>query len=55
MFPGLNNRAINEEIAQAYNITPPFRLEDFSYSNDKVLEVVFSHLSNTSFDGFTVS
>ncbi len=53
-FLGLNDNDINEEIAQTFNITPPFRLEDFTYSNYKLLEVIFRHLENTSFNGVTV-
>lgn len=51
---GLTDGAVNEEVARAFNVTPPFRLEDFTYSSDKLMEIMFSHLSNTSFDGITV-
>ena len=50
----LLNSEINEEIAQQFNITPPFRLEDFTYRNRRVRDLVFEHLANTSFDGVTV-
>ena len=51
---GLKDDAVNEEIAQAFNITPPFKLEDFTYNNNKFLEIIFRHLEDTSFDGVTV-
>ncbi len=51
---GLRDNAVNEEIARAFNITPPFRLEDFTYSNHKLLDVIFGHLENTFFNGITV-
>lgn len=51
---GLNDDDVNEGIAQAFNITQPFRLEDFTYSNNLLLEIIFRHLENTSFDGITV-
>ena len=50
----LNDNAVNEEIARTFNITPPFRLEDFTYSNHKLLEIMFRHLEKTSFNGITV-
>ena len=51
---GLNDSEVNDEITQAFNITPPFRLEDFTYNNHKLMEIMFQHLANTSFDGITV-
>lgn len=52
---GLSDNAVNEKIARAFNVTAPFTLENFTYSNDNLLEIIFRHLENTSFDGFTVS
>ena len=52
---GLNDSDINLETARAFNISPPFRLEDFTYSSPKLKDVMFEHLANTSFDGITVS
>ena len=51
---GISDSAINAELVEAYNTTHPFQLQDFTYSNDKLLEIVFSHLENTSFEGVTV-
>ena len=51
---GLGDNTINEEITQAFNITPPFRLENFAYNNEKLLEIIFGHLHNTSYTGLTV-
>jgi hypothetical protein len=53
---GISDTTLNEELAQAFNTTPaPFRIEDFTYDSDRLLNVVFGHLENTSFDGVTVS
>ena len=52
---GLNDSAINEDIVQAIGTDSPFRLEDFSYDNYKVLEIMFEHLQNTMFDGLSVN
>ena len=47
---------LNTELAQAYNTGPyPFRLENFTYESDGLLQVMFEHLSSTSFNGITVS
>ena len=54
LWIGLNDSEVNEEVSQAFNVTPPFRLEDFTYTSDKLMELMFDHLSNTSFDGITV-
>ena len=54
-FTGINDSAVNEKLANAFNVTPPFRLEDFTYGSDKLLEIIFQHLSDTSFDGLTVN
>ena len=55
LYPlGLNDSMINDDIAQAFNSTTPFRLENFTYSNHKLLEIIFRHLENTSFKGVTV-
>lgn len=40
---------------EALNTTMPFRLEDFDYKYNNVMEIIFDHLRNTSFDGVTVS
>ena len=40
---------------EALNITTPFRLEDFDYRHNNVMEIIFDHLRSTSFDGVTVS
>ena len=52
---GLHDDGISDEIAQAFNITPPFRLDDFTYSNNLLLEIIFRHLEDTSFNGITVN
>lgn len=54
IYTGLSDNAVSEEVAQAFNITPPFRLGDFTYNNNKLVEIIFRHLSSTSFDGITV-
>ena len=51
----LKDSAVNEEIAKAFNVTPPFGLEDFTYSSHKLQEIIFKHLANTSFNGLSVS
>lgn len=55
LHAGLSDSEVNEKIAQAYRIPSHFELEDFTYENDALLEIIFRHLSNTSFRGFTVS
>ena len=55
MCVGIADPELNTELAEAYNVTPPFTLEDFAYSNRRLLDVMFGHLSNTSFDGLSVS
>ena len=52
---GIDDPVINAELAEAYNVTQPFSLEDFTYDNRGLLDVMFDFLSNTSFDGVTVS
>ena len=52
---GLDDNAVNEELAQAYSVSPPFRLEKFTYSNHKLMDIMLQYLSNTSFNGITVS
>lgn len=51
---GISDTEVNEKIAQEFNISPPFRLEHFTYSNDKLTEIIFKHLANTSFNGISV-
>ena len=51
---GLNDNETNREVAEAFNTTQPFRLEDFTYSNRKLMDIMIGHLSNTSFNGITV-
>ena len=52
---GINDdEALNTELAQAYNVTPPFKLQDFNYDSDRLLDVIFGHLERTSFKGLTV-
>ena len=50
-----DDEALNTELAEAYNVTPPFRLHDFNYDSDKLLDVIFGYLERTSFQGFGVS
>ena len=52
---GLSDPTIDAELSQAFNTTSPFRIEDFTYNNDRLLDVIFGHLENTSFRGVTVS
>ena len=51
-----DDEALNTELAEAYNVTPPFRLHDFNYDSDRLLmDVLFGHLERTSFKGLGVS
>ena len=50
----LDDTMTNERIAESFNLAPPFSIEEFSYSNDELLEVIFEHIENISFDGITV-
>ena len=54
-LPAIADQDLNAELAQAYNVTPPFTLADFTYDSGRVLDVMFGHLSNTTFDGVSVS
>ena len=46
---------LNMEIAEAFNLAYPFRLEDISYKSNRLQDVLFEHLESTWFDGITVS
>ena len=48
------NISLNEALATFYK-TSQFRLENFTYSNDLILENIFNHLTHTHFKGLTVS
>ena len=50
----LKDEATNEAMAEAFNVTPPFRLENFSYSSDMLVNITFGHMSKTNFSGITV-
>ena len=50
----ISDPEVNDEIVRTFNLTSPFKLEDFTYTNYKLLEIIFEHLANTSFDGLTV-
>ena len=41
--------------AQAVSTSEPFRLENFTYSNDVVRNTIFGHLEQTNFRGVSVS
>ena len=55
MLLGIADPDLNAELALAYNVTAPFSLEDFTYDNRRLLDVMFDYLSNTTFDGVSVS
>lgn len=42
------------ELVEAFNVTPPFRVEDFSYANNSLMKIMFRHLNEISFVGLTV-
>ena len=48
------NPTLNRRLTEAYEVNSPFRVEDFSYSNDALTDVIFNQLEQTSFDGITV-
>ena len=52
---GIQDPDLNAKLARTYNVTPPFGLEDFTYTNSDLLDIVFQHMTNTSFSGVTVS
>ncbi len=54
LFTGIDDSDTNAALARAYNVTPPFRLEDFTYDSDTLLNIIFNHINNTSFAGITV-
>ena len=45
---------LNQRLASQFNVPPPFGLEDFTYKNSKLLEVISHYLSEISFNGITV-
>ena len=47
----------NQKMSMAYGLEPgeKFRLNNFTYSSDALVNIIFKHLSNTAFDGITVS
>lgn len=49
------DQELNQKLANHFNVAPPFGLEDFTYKSSTLLEVISGYLSNTSFDGITVS
>lgn len=54
-----NNASLNTLAKEAngdyYNDTEEFKIEDFTYKNYVVKQLMFKHLSNTNFEGITVN
>lgn len=50
----ITNESVNEELAREFKINSSFRLEDFAYSSETFMEIIFNNLANTEFDGITV-
>ena len=51
---GISDGSLNAQLAEAYNVDPPFRLENFTYDSSRLLDIIFRHISETSFNGTTV-
>ena len=51
---GIRGAALNTELSQAYNTTPPFDIQDFTYDSRELMDVILGHLESTEFDGVTV-
>ena len=53
----IDDNETNQQLRMAYELgqNNSFGLNDFSYSSDALLNIIFGHLSNTSFNGITVS
>ena len=49
------NPELNQKLAEVYRVDGSFRIEDFSYTNDALTDVIFNEVERTSFDGVTVS
>ena len=46
--------SVGTELVQAYNTTPPFDIQDFTYDRRELMDVILGHLESTEFDGVTV-
>ena len=52
---GIGDATLNQALAEAFNAQSTFNLSDFNYNSDELLQVIFRHIKNTSFNGVTVS
>ena len=52
---GIGDATLNQALAEAFNTQSTFNLSDFNYNSDELLQVIFRHIENTSFNGITVS
>jgi len=49
-----NNSELNDEAKEEAGLTSPFQIENFTYNNSAVVDVLFSYLQRTQFQGITV-
>lgn len=45
---------LNQRLAKAYGVNGTFQIENFTYVNDALTDVIFRQLEDTSFNGITV-
>ena len=45
---------LNQHLAEAYGVNGTFQIENFTYVNDALTDVIFRQLEDTSFNGITV-
>ena len=48
------NPSLNEHLADSYGVNGTFQIENFTYENDALTDMVFRQLEDTSFNGITV-
>ena len=46
--------SLNQHLAEAYGVNGTFQIENFTYRNDALTDVIFRQLEETSFNGITV-
>lgn len=49
-----NNSELNGKAREEAGLTSSFRIENFTYNNSAIVEVLFNHLERTQFQGITV-
>ena len=53
-FEDVDNSLLNGRLAEAYGVNGSFEIQNFTYQNDALTNLIFSNIENTSFGGITV-